>query len=260
MTNGKRCAIVTGGARGIGRGISLALAKDGYAVCAAGTKSASDERVAAYTDELTALSPESFYCQCDISSAGDRLRLMDEAWGRFGTVEVLVNNAGVAPLERNDILEMTEESYDRVMGINCRSVFFLTQEMARRMAAVPAQENVMRAIVFITSISAEVSSVSRGEYCMSKAALSMAVKLYADRMAEYGVNVYEVRPGIIATDMTAVVRAKYDALIENGLLPIRHIGQPEEVASMVLALANGAMRYSTGTTFDADGGFMLRRL
>ena len=129
MIGGKRCAIVTGGARGIGRGISLALAKDGYAVCAAGTKPASDERVAAYLGELTSLSPESFYCQCDISSAEDRMRLMDEAWGRFGTVEVLVNNAGVAPLQRNDILEMTEESYDRVMGINCRSVFFLTQEI-----------------------------------------------------------------------------------------------------------------------------------
>ena len=184
--------------------------------------------------------------------------MLDAAWERFGTIEVLINNAGVAPLQRNDILEMTEESYDRVMGINCRSVFFLTQEMAKRMASVKTDD--MRAIVFITSISAEVSSVSRGEYCMSKAALSMAVKLYADRMAEYGVNVYEVRPGIIATDMTAVVRAKYDALIADGLLPIRHIGQPEEVAAMVLALANGAMRYSTGTTFDADGGFMLRRL
>lgn len=258
MYNGKRCAIVTGAARGIGKGISMTLAKNGYAICAVGTRPVSDERVEAYIQELTALSPESFYCPCDISVEADRMRMLDTAWERFGSIEILVNNAGVAPLVRNDLLEMTEESYDRVMGINCRSVFFLTQEMARRMAAVRTEE--MRAILFITSISAEVSSVSRGEYCMSKAGLSMAAKLYADRMAEYGVNVYEIRPGIIATDMTAVVREKYDAMIADGLLPISHIGQPEEVGEMVLALANGAMRYSTGSVFNADGGFMLRRL
>ena len=258
MYNGKRCAIVTGAARGIGKGISMALARDGYAVCAVGTRGADDERVAAYLAELQAVSPESFYVQGDISVGEDREKIMAEAWGRFGTVEILVNNAGVAPTVRNDILEMTEESYDRVVDINCRGVFFLTQLMARRMAEIETDE--MRAIVFITSISAEVSSISRGEYCISKAGLSMAVKLYADRMARHGVNVYEVRPGIIATDMTAGVQAKYQKMIDEGLMPIARMGQPEDLGNTVLALANGAMRYSTGDVVNVDGGMMLRRL
>ncbi len=258
MYNGKRCAIVTGAARGIGKGISLALAKDGYAVCAVGTRPADDERVSAYLTELQELSPESFYTQGDISVAQDREKIMSEAWGKFGTVEVLVNNAGVAPTVRNDILEMTEESYDRVVDINCRGAFFLTQLMARRMAEIETDD--MRAIVFITSISAEVSSISRGEYCISKAGLSMAVKLYADRMARHGVNVYEVRPGIIATDMTAGVREKYQKMIDEGLMPIARMGQPEDLGNTVLALANGAMRYSTGDVVNVDGGMMLRRL
>lgn len=258
MYQGKRCAIVTGAARGIGRGISLALAKDGYAVCGVGTRPATDEKVAAYLEELQALSPESFYVQGDISVADDREKILSAAWDTFGTVEVLVNNAGVAPTVRNDILDMTEESYDRVVDINCRSVFFLTQGMAKRMAATESTE--MRAIVFITSISAEVSSTSRGEYCISKAGLSMAVKLYADRMAQYGVNVYEVRPGIIATDMTAGVREKYEKLIAEGIMPIARMGEPADVGNTVLALANGAMRYSTGDVINVDGGMMLRRL
>lgn len=258
MYQGKRCAIVTGAARGIGRGISLALAKDGYAVCGVGTRPVTDEKVAAYLEELQALSPESFYVQGDISVADDREKILSAAWDTFGTVEVLVNNAGVAPTVRNDILDMTEESYDRVVDINCRSVFFLTQGMAKRMAATESAE--MRAIVFITSISAEVSSTSRGEYCISKAGLSMAVKLYADRMAQYGVNVYEVRPGIIATDMTAGVREKYEKLIEGGIMPIARMGEPADVGNTVLALANGAMRYSTGDVINVDGGMMLRRL
>jgi NAD(P)-dependent dehydrogenase (short-subunit alcohol dehydrogenase family) len=258
MINGKRCAIVSGAARGIGKGISLMLAKNGYAVCAVGTKPANDERVSAYIEELTALSPESIYVQGDISVGEDREKIMDTAWNTFGTVEVLVNNAGVAPLVRNDLLEMTEESYDRVVDINCRSVVFLTQLMARRMAQVQTDEP--RSIVFITSVSAEVSSISRGEYCVSKAGLSMAVKLYADRMARHGVNVYEVRPGIIATDMTAGVQEKYQKMIDEGLMPIARMGKPEDLGNTVLALANGAMRYSTGDVVNVDGGMMLRRL
>lgn len=258
MYNGKRCAIVTGAARGIGKGISMALAGDGYAVCAVGTRPADDERVAAYLSELQTLSPESFYVQGDISVGEDREKIMAAAWDTFGTVEILVNNAGVAPTVRNDILEMTEESYDRVVDINCRGAFFLTQLMARRMAEIETDE--MRAIVFITSISAEVSSISRGEYCISKAGLSMAVKLYADRMARHGVNVYEVRPGIIATDMTAGVQEKYQKMIDEGLMPIARMGKPEDLGNTVLALANGAMRYSTGDVVNVDGGMMLRRL
>jgi len=171
---------------------------------------------------------------------------------------VLVNNAGVAPSIRADMLEMTEESYDRVMGINLKGAFFLTQQIAKRMAE--QQNDAFRAVVFITSISAEVSSVNRGEYCISKAGLSMAATLYADRLAEYGIRVYEVRPGVIATDMTAGVREKYDRLIEEGLCPIKRIGQPEDVGRTVLALADGAMAYTTGQVIGVDGGMTIQKL
>ena len=256
MKNGKRCAVVTGAARGIGRGISLALAEHGYTVAAVGTRPA--DAVAAYTEELSRLSPESFYIAGDISSHDDRLRIAEEAFAGLGEVDVLVNNAGVAPNVRADMLSMTEESFDRVLGINLRGTFFLTQEIARRMAE---QENdAFRAVVFITSVSAAVSSVNRGEYCISKAGLSMAATLYADRLAEYGIRVYEVRPGIIATDMTAGVREKYDRLIAGGLCPIPRIGQPEDVGRTVLALADGALSYTTGQIVGVDGGMTIQKL
>ena len=171
---------------------------------------------------------------------------------------MLVNNAGVAPNVRADMLEMTEESFDRVLGINLRGTFFLTQEIARRMAA--QRNDAFRAVVFITSVSASVSSVNRGEYCISKAGLSMAATLYADRLAEYGIRVYEVRPGIIATDMTAGVRAKYDRLIAEGLCPIPRIGEPEDVGRTVLALADGALSYTTGQVVGVDGGMTIQKL
>ena len=256
MKNGKRCAIVTGAARGIGRGISMELAAHGYTVCAVGTKPA--EAVEEYLTELCALSPDSFYVDGDISSEKDRERITEAAFDGLGTVEILVNNAGVAPNVRNDILDMTEESFDRVLGINLRGTFFLTQKIARRMAQVQTDE--MRAVIFITSVSAEVSSVNRGEYCISKAGLSMAATLYADRLAEYGIRVYEVRPGIIATDMTAGVRAKYDKLIAEGLCPIPRIGQPEDVGRTVLALCDGAFAYTTGAVIGVDGGMTLQKL
>ena len=255
MVNGKRCAIVTGAARGIGKGISMALANDGYAVCAVGTRPADDERVAAYLTELQAVSPESFYVQGDISVGEDREKIMNEAWGKFGTVEILVNNAGVAPTVRNDILEMTEESYDYVMDINLKGTFFLTQLAANRM-----KEQNSGSICNISSISAYTSSVNRGEYCISKSGLSMVTKLFADRLAEYGITVNEVRPGIIATDMTEKVQAKYDSLIDGDLLPIKRWGQPEDIAAAVWALCSGALPYVTGQSIDVDGGFHIRRL
>ena len=256
MKNGKRCAVVTGAARGIGRGISLALAEHGYTVCAVGTRP--KEAVAEYLGELTALSPESFYVEGDISSRADRERIVGEAYEGLGTVDVLVNNAGVAPKVRADLFDMTEESFDRVLGINLRGAFFLTQAFARKMAADPAEG--FRCVVFITSISASVSSVNRGEYCISKAGLSMAATLFADRLAEYGIRVYEVRPGIIATDMTAGVREKYDRLIAEGLCPIPRIGQPEDVGRTVLALADGAFGYTTGQIIGVDGGMTIQKL
>lgn len=255
---GKRTALVTGAARGIGRGISLALAKNGYRVAAVGTRSAEDEKVAEYIAELKHLSPDSVYIQADISTDEGRLKIKNETFAALGTLDVLVNNAGVAPNVRNDILDMTEDSFDRVINVNLKGTFFLTQTIANEM--VKTKSDGFRAIVFITSISSDVSSTSRGEYCMAKAGLGMAVKLYADRLAQEGINVYAVRPGIIATDMTSGVREKYDNLIAGGLLPIRRIGEPDDVAEAVLALANGALRYSTGEEINIDGGFMLRRL
>lgn len=256
MKNGKRTAVVTGAARGIGRGISMTLAEHGYTVCAVGTRPA--EAVEEYVSALKGLSPDSFYVQGDISSHEDRIRIADEAFAGLEELDVLVNNAGVAPQVRADLLYMSEESFDRVMGINLRGAFFLTQEIVRRMAEQKTDS--FRAVVFITSISAEVSSINRGEYCMSKAGLSMAATLYADRLAEYGIRVYEVRPGIIATDMTAGVREKYDRLIAEGLCPIPRIGQPEDVGRTVLALADGALGYTTGQIVGVDGGMMIRKL
>lgn len=259
MKNNRKTVIVTGAARGIGRGISMILAKAGYTVCAVGTRSAEDENVRAYLTELTAVSPDSFYLSGDISDHDDRERITEKAFAGLGEVDALVNNAGVAPNVRNDLLEMTEESFDRVMDINLRGTFFLTQAVAKRMIRQP-QADFRRTIVFITSVSAVVSSINRGEYCISKAALSMAARLCADRLAQYGINVYEVRPGIIATDMTAGVMQKYERLIADGLCPIGHIGQPEDVGRTVQALCDGFLGYSTGEVINVDGGMMIQKL
>lgn len=258
MKNGKKCAVVTGAARGIGKGISLTLAKAGYIVCAVGTRSA--EAVGEYINELTALSPESFYVSGDISNENDREAITAAAFDGLGEVDFLVNNAGVAPTVRADMLEMSEESFDRVLGINLRGTFFLTQKIAKRMAETNVTDDAMRAVVFVTSISATVSSVNRGEYCISKAGLSMAATLYADRLAEYGIRVYEVRPGVVATDMTAGVREKYDRLISEGLCPIKRIGQPEDVGKTVLALTEGYLGYTTGQVIGVDGGMTIQKL
>ncbi|MGN1346193.1 MAG: 3-ketoacyl-ACP reductase [Eubacteriales bacterium] len=260
MKNHRKTALVTGAARGIGRGISLTLARAGYTVCAVGTRPAEDENVRGYLAELTALSPESFYLSGDISNGEDRAHLVEEAFAGLGELDALVNNAGVAPLVRNDLLEMTEESFDRVLNINLRGTFFLTQAVAARMAAQPPASDFRRVIVFITSISAAVSSINRGEYCISKAGLSMAARLYADRLAGSGINVYEVRPGIIATDMTAGVMQKYQTLIDGGLCPIARIGQPEDVGRVVQALCDGCLPYSTGEILHVDGGMAIQRL
>ncbi len=253
----KSHVLVTGGARGIGRAISLTLAEHGFAVAAAGTRP--ESAVGGFLSELTSLSPDSFYIHGDISTNGDRRRIVDAAYDRFGTLEILVNNAGVAPSVRADLLEMTEESFDRVLGINLRGAFFLTQYAASRMIA-DAPTDAARMIITTTSISAETSSTNRGEYCISKAGLSMAVRLFADRLAPYGINSYEIRPGIIETDMTAGVKDKYEAKIAAGLLPIARMGQPEDVARAVYALARGDLRYTTGAVINVDGGFTLSRL
>lgn len=247
----QKTAIVTGASRGIGRAIALRLAKDGWTVIAAARAAESD-----VGEALGALSAGSCYVSADISSDADRRRLIDAAFDRFGRLDLLVNNAGVAPIERNDLLEMSEESMDRLLDINLKGTFFLTQYAAKRMLAAGCGD----AIVNVTSMSAYTASVNRGEYCISKAGLSMVTSLFAARLAEAGIRVYEVRPGIIRTDMTAGVSAKYEALIADGLLPISRMGEPEDVAAAVAALAAGALPYSTGEVINVDGGFHLRTL
>ncbi|MBO4354324.1 MAG: 3-ketoacyl-ACP reductase [Clostridia bacterium] len=251
-----KTAIVTGAARGIGRAIALALAKDGFAVAAVSRSGAENVNAASLMKELAACSPSSFYVSADISSDADRRRIVDTAVEKFGHIDVLVNNAGVAPKERRDILEMSEESMDDLLNVNLKGTFFLTQYAAKKMI----EGGYGTAIINITSMSAYTSSTSRGEYCISKAGLSMATALFADRLALHGIGVYEVRPGIIETDMTAVVKGKYDALIDGGLLPISRMGKPEDVAKAVSMLASGALGYSTGEVINVDGGFHLRRL
>ena len=246
-----RVAFVTGSSRGIGRGIADLLREKGWQAVYSGTR---PERPA----DLPAACA---YIPCEVSREDSRQQAVSELVRRFGRIDLLVNNAGVAPLVRQDILEMSEESFDRVIGINLKGTLFLSQLVAREM--LRERESVAHwqpRIVNIGSMSAYTSSTSRGEYCISKAGVGMVTKLFADRLAGEGIPVFEVRPGIIDTDMTKVVHEKYDRLIEGGLLPVRRFGQPQDVAKMVLACAEGYLDYSAGQVLDADGGFALRRL
>jgi NAD(P)-dependent dehydrogenase (short-subunit alcohol dehydrogenase family) len=258
MRNTKKTVTVTGASRGIGRGISLTLAENNCTVVAVGTRSADDAAIREYISELTERSPESVYIAADISSDSDCERLVSEVAERFGNIDFHINNAGVAPSVRADILETTRESFDRLIDINLKGTFFLTQKIARMM--IEKNADYMRGIINISSISAYTASVSRPEYCISKAGISMVTALFADRLAEYGINVYEIRPGIIKTDMTAGVLEKYSKLIDGGLLPVKRLGVPEDVAKPVLAIVSGLLPYSTGEIINADGGFHIRRL
>ena len=251
--NKNKIVIVTGAARGIGRGISLTLAENSCTVIAVGTKDSAPE----FMQELTGRSPESIYIKADISSEPDCDNLVREVGQRFGNIDFHINNAGIAPAVRADILETTPESFDRLIGVNLKGTFFLTQKVANLMVKNAGQP---RGIINISSVSAYTASVNRAEYCISKAGVSMLTALFADRLAEYNINVYEVRPGIIQTDMTAGVLEKYNKLIAEGLLPIARLGQPEDVAKPVLAIVNGLLPYSTGEIINADGGFHIRRL
>ena len=246
-----RVAFVTGSSRGIGRGIADLLRNHGWRVVYSGTRQERPENLPEDQD----------YLPCDISRKEDRQLALEHIVRRYGRIDLLVNNAGVAPLERRDILEMTEESFDRVMGINLKGTLFMCQLFAGEMIAERANVSGWQPrIVNIGSMSAYTSSTSRGEYCISKAGVGMVTKLFADRLAAEGIPVFEVRPGIIDTDMTKVVHDKYDRLISEGLLPVKRFGAPEDVAKMVLACAEGLLDYSAGQVLDADGGFRLRRL
>jgi len=241
----KQVAAVTGSTRGIGRAIADALESEGYAVVRSGTRGETSAN----------------YIPCDISKACDRERFFTRIHERYGRLDLLVNNAGVAPKERLDILETTEESYDHVLDINLKGTFFMCQRAVNYMLELQGKlENHRPRIVNISSISAYTSSTNRGEYCISKAGVSMVTRLFADRLAGYDIPVFEVRPGVILTDMTASVREKYQKLVNEGLTPIRRLGRPEDVADCVLALCSGRLDFAAGQVIDADGGFRIRRL
>ncbi len=258
-------ALVTGASRGIGRGIALALARAGYNVA---VNFASNRNAAAECQQLCqAAAPPGSGASFDtfpgdISAASGREQLLNAVIDRFGWIDLLVNNAGVAPTERKDLLEATEESFDRLISINLRAPFFLTQALANFWLAGLAK-NAARPrpkIITISSISAYTASIHRGDYCVSKAGLSMMTQLFAVRLAGEGIGVYEIRPGVVETDMTGPVKEQYDRLIAGGLTPIGRWGTPEDVGRAVVAIAQDQFPFSTGEVFNVDGGFHIRRL
>lgn len=255
-------SLVTGAGRGIGRGIAVELGKLGHAVAInyAGNVGAAEECLqlvrGAGGDGLT--------IQADVSSSADRERLVRETLAEYGRVDLLVNNAGVAPNVRADLLEAGEESFDRLININLRGPYFLTQRVAGQMIEQVRSNAVndfgLPRIVTVSSVSAYTASVNRGDYCIAKAGLAMMTKLFAARLAEFGINVYEVRPGVISTDMTESVKEKYDRMIEQGAWPLRRWGQPADIGRAVAVIARGDLPYSTGEVINVDGGFHLRTL
>lgn len=260
----KPVAVVTGASRGIGRAIALALSAEGFNLAGIDLSLETSGELTGLNElkPLVESNGVSYLpLKADISDLQNHSRLVSEIVKRFGRIDLLVNNAGIAPLKRLDVLATTPESFDRVLAVNLRGTFFLTQSVVRLML-----ENIGKIpeykpkIIFITSISAEVSSPSRAEYCISKAGLSMVSRIFADRLAEAGITVYEIRPGIIQTEMTMPAKDKYDRLIAEGLIPQGRWGQPEDVAKAVVALAKGSFDYSTGMIFEVSGGMNIQRL
>ena len=251
----RRVALVTGGARGIGLGVSAALIREGFDLAVCGTRPPDDVPAGTLPDGT-------LYVQADVSNRADREALLTRVRERFGALHVLVNNAGVAPLVRADLLDATEESFEHVMRINLQGPYFLTQAAARWMVEQHRADTAFTGcIVNVGSVSADVASVSRGEYCVSKAGISMMTRLFASRLGEFGIPVYEIRPGIIHSDMTDAVKAKYDAAItETSLLIQKRWGEPADVGRAVAMFARGDLPYSTGQTINVDGGLSVQRL
>ena len=255
----KKVALITGGSRGIGYGIAVQLAQADYDLVINGVREA--EAIRSQLKELQGKGAKVLYCRANISSADDRARMLDEIKSYYGRLDILVNNAGIAPRERKDILEASEESFTELIDTNLKGPYFLTQSVARWMINQKSgSADFNGCIINISSISAVVASVNRGEYCVAKAGVSMATQLFAVRLAEYNIPVYEIRPGIIQTDMTAGVTEKYDRLIEGGLTLQKRWGFPEDVGKAVLALAEGYLPYSTGQIINVEGGMLTQRL
>jgi NAD(P)-dependent dehydrogenase (short-subunit alcohol dehydrogenase family) len=254
-----KTAIITGGGRGIGLGIASALAHEKFNLVIVGVRPI--DQVTDAIAQLTAINPAVHYVQGDISIAADRSKIIDETKSKFGRLDLLVNNAGVAPSVRADILDAGEDSFDRLISINLKGPYFLTQLAAKMMVEQKKADAAFRGkIVSVSSVSATVVSTNRGDYCISKAGVAMATQLWAARLAEFGIDVYEVRPGVIATDMTAGVKEKYDALLAGGLTLEPRWGQPADVGKVVAMLARGDLPYSTGQVLTVDGGLTQRRL
>jgi NAD(P)-dependent dehydrogenase (short-subunit alcohol dehydrogenase family) len=255
----KPVALVTGASRGIGRAIAVRMSREGHAVVVNFHSNAA--AAAEVVLEIEQAGGQALALRADIASTSDRQQLIDETLARFGRLDVLVNNAGITSVGRKDLLEATEESWDTVFATNLKGPFFLAQLAARGMIELIDSQAISRGtIVNVSSISAYAVSTNRADYCMAKAAMQMMTWLFADRLAEQRINVYEVCPGVIASDMTAPVKEKYDKLIADGLSPIRRWGQPEDVAAAVAMLAAGTLPFSTGERLNIDGGFHIRRL
>ena len=255
----KRIALITGGSRGIGFGIALQLAANGFDLAINGTRIPGD--VEEVVQKLRDFGNDVIYCRGNISSSSDRENIIRQVQEHYGRLHVLINNAGVAPRERKDILDATEESFDEVISTNLKGPYFLMQKAANWMIEQKKNDQEFSGcIINISSISATVASVNRGEYCISKAGISMATKLFAVRLGKFNIPVFEVRPGVIITDMTAGVKEKYDKLIEEGLLVQQRWGEPGDVGKVVASLAKGDFMYSTGQVIMVDGGLTIPRL
>lgn len=265
LISSRRVALVSGSSRGIGRAIAIELGRIGFDLMInyVSNEAAADEVCAEAKAKSGEQAIDAAKCRADISQPEDRKRLLDATRAEFGRLDLLVNNAGVAPETRVDLLDTTEASFDRLIDVNLKGPYFLTQAVARWMVDQRAGgeiEDYQPAIINITSVSAYAASPERADYCISKAALAMMTKLYAARLASEGINVYEIRPGVIATDMTSAVKAKYDKSIANGLTPIARWGTPADVGRAVGAIASGSFPFSTGEVINVDGGFHLQRL
>jgi len=254
-----RIAFITGGTRGIGLGIAIELAKAGFDLAVNGVRD--EAAVKSVLEELCKLGVQVTYVRGDVSKNEDRQRMVEEILDRFGKINVLVNNAGIAPPERKDILEATEESFEYVLNVNLQGPYFLTQLVANQMIELKKQnQNEFFCIINVSSVSATVASTNRGEYCISKAGIAMATKLWAARLGEFDIPVYEIQPGVIKTDMTSGVQEKYDRLFQQGLAIQQRWGTPHDIGKVATAMASGNMPYSTGQVVMVDGGMTVQRL